>query len=364
MFETQYREVFSQITASEETYRRILTMKNKKRNHSGPAIASKLLIAAVMISLLAVTASATGFTRWFQGFFAETSDAPLTQEQVTLIEEKTQSVDLSQTVDGYTISLKEAITDGGKTYIALAVTAPEGTDLTQAPLEGYALDSVYPELSGSIQSVDGTYTVMSYATYWREDGDGKANTMDMVLMLDSYDGAFDQDIQWQLSLDGLTAYCLNTALDQRLKEKYAGQENVMYTDQESQALYVHAPLVRGSWCFTFRLENGSQPQELLAAPITTRASIGWDENGKDVLGDVTVTSIVLRELSATVTYDGEYADLSWGEGTRLVMQDGSEVTLHVDGGYAGEQHFYTDAPMVLEKADHLLLPDGTNIPLA
>lgn len=362
MFETEYREVFSQITASEETHRRILTMKNEKRKTHGAAIASKLLIAAVMLSLLVVTASATGFTRWFADFFAGASEQPLTQEQMDIIEEKTQTVGLSQSVEGYTISLKEAITDGGKTYIALAVTAPEGTDLTQAPQEGYTLDTVYPELSGSIRSVDGNYTVMSYATSWREDGDGKANTMDMVLMLDSYDGAFAEDIQWQLSLDGLTAYCRNTALEQQLAEKYAGQDKVMYTDEESAALYAQIPLVRGSWNFTFRLENDSQSRELLTAPATARAVIGYDANGQERFGDVTVTSIVLRELSVTISYDAENANFSYGDKVYLAMKDGSEVTLHAASATPGAQHFYTDAPISPEEVTHLILPNGTKLP--
>lgn len=337
-------------------------MKNEKTKHRGAGIATKLLIAAVMISLLAVTASATGLADWFAGFFTEVGGEPLTQGQTAYIEENIREVGLSQDVDGYTISLKQAITDGCKTYICLGVTAPEGVDLSQAPQEGYTLQSVYPSMD--IRSADGSYIVRSYATYWREDNDGKANTMDIVMMMESYDDGLPQDVQWQLSISELTADCWNTAYEQELQAKYAGQENVMYTDEEAEKLNVHVPLVEGEWSFTFRLENDTQPRELLDAPITVQASTGWDANGQDVLGQVTVNSIVLRELSATVSYDGEYADLSYGDRVRAVGKDGTMVTLWSDGGSTGKMYLFSETPMVLEEVDHLLLPDGTKIPVA
>lgn len=338
-------------------------MKKEKQKRTGAGVASKLLIAAVMISLLAVTASATGFTSWFSGFFAKNAENPLSQGQVDYIEEKTQNVDLSQTIDGYTISLKQAITDGSKTYVALAVTAPEGTDLNQAPLEGYQIVTVSPHILGSIQSVDGDFSLMSYSTFWREDGDGKANTMDMVLMLDSPDDSFDEDLQWKIRIDSLVALCRNTALEQELAAKYAGQD-VMYTNEEAQALTARIPLVEGDWTFVIRLENNSEPREVLSAPITTRAQVGYDDNWNDTFDDVTVNSIVLRELSATISYTEEYADFSYGDGVRLVMKDGSETELWVNGGADGKEHFYVEAPIVLSEVDSLIFPDGTKVPVA
>lgn len=358
MFKSDYQETFSQITASDAIYRRILTMKNEKTKRRGAGVASKILIAAVMISLLAITASATGLTSWFAGFFTETRGEPLSQGQVDYIEEKTQSVGLSQTVDGYTISLKQAITDGSKTYVALAVTAPDGTDLTKAPMEGYQLETVTPHILGSVQSVDGDYT-----TYWKEDKDGMANTMDMVLMLDSYGDSFDEDLQWKIAISGLIASCVNTTVEQELTEKYAGQENVMYTDEEAAALHADIPLVEGRWTFAFRLENNSQPKELLAAPIVVQASIGWTPDGQDVLEEITVNSITLRELSATIRYDGEYADFSYGDRLRVGMHDGSEIILYVDGGTTGEQYFYADTPIAFAEVDYLIFPDGTKVPV-
>lgn len=363
MFKSDYQETFSQITASDATYRRILAMKTEKTKRSGTGVAGKLLVAAVMISLLAVTASATGLTSWFGGFFTETHGEPLSQGQVDYIEEKTQSVDLSQTVDGYTISLKQAITDGSKTYVALAVTAPEDVDLTKAPMEGYRLETVTPHILGSIQSADGDFSLMSYTTYWKEDNDGIANTMVMVLMLDTYGDSFDEDLQWKLAISGLNAYCVNTTVEQELAEKYAGQENVMYTDEEAAALHADIPLVEGRWTFAFRLENNSKSKELLTAPIVVPASIGWTPDGQDVLEEITVNSITLRELSATIRYDGEYADFSYGDRVRVGMHDGSEIILYVDGGTTGEEYFYADTPIAFAEVDYLIFPDGTKVPV-
>lgn len=362
MFETEYREMFSQITASCPTKRRILNMKQEKTHPHGPALGANLLIAAVIISLLAVTASATGLTSWFVDFFTETNGESLTQSQVDYIEEKTQNVGLHQTSGGYTLSLRSAITDGRKTYVVLGVTAPEEVDLSRSPVEGYDLQTVYPSLSGNIHSTDGTHTVTSYATYWREDNDGKANTMDIVMMLDSYDGGFTQDVRWELTVCALTADCWNTAYEQELRSKYAGQENVAYTDEESTRLNTFVPLVEGNWSFTFALENSTQEKAFLSAPITVQASVGWDASGKDVLGEVKVNSIVLRQLSATVTYAGEYADFSCGDRLRVVMRDGSQIPLWSDGGSTGIMYLFPETPIVLEEVDHLLLPDGTVLP--
>ena len=59
MFKDEYKAVFSKVTASRETHRRILAMtrQTKKRRTLG-GWTSKLLLAAVLVTLLAVTAGA------------------------------------------------------------------------------------------------------------------------------------------------------------------------------------------------------------------------------------------------------------------------------------------------------------------
>ena len=56
MFKDDYKAAFSKVTASEETHRRILNMtKEHKKRRSVGGLMSKLLIAAVLVSLLTLT---------------------------------------------------------------------------------------------------------------------------------------------------------------------------------------------------------------------------------------------------------------------------------------------------------------------
>ncbi len=89
MFQDEYKSAFSKVTASQQTHERIMNMaKKKKRNPS--KLLGKVLIAAALISILAVTASASEFS-WFTRFFGGAEE--LDQEQVQFLEEKTQKIE-------------------------------------------------------------------------------------------------------------------------------------------------------------------------------------------------------------------------------------------------------------------------------
>ncbi len=89
MFQDEYKSAFSKVTASGQTHERIMNMaKKKKRNPS--KLLGKVLIAAALISVLAVTASASEFS-WFTRFFGGAEE--LDQEQVQFLEEKTQKIE-------------------------------------------------------------------------------------------------------------------------------------------------------------------------------------------------------------------------------------------------------------------------------
>ena len=66
-----YQDTFSQVTASEETYRRVMRMSNRKSKKGGRTLSRIVLIAAI-VALLAVTASAAGYVRsWFTTYFSD-----------------------------------------------------------------------------------------------------------------------------------------------------------------------------------------------------------------------------------------------------------------------------------------------------
>lgn len=92
MFKDEYKAAFSQVTASEDTYRRVMNMTKKNNKKSrGVGFVSKALIAAVIVSLLAVTASAAErIGIWFTQYWG--GDEKLSQEQVQFVEDNTQKL--------------------------------------------------------------------------------------------------------------------------------------------------------------------------------------------------------------------------------------------------------------------------------
>ena len=113
MFEKEYREVFSQVKASQDLTRRIMMMK-QKRQQRGMVLARVVLIAAV-VAMMALTVSASETVQnWFLDFFKDKSDGELSQGQVEYIEENAQIISDSRTIDGWTVELRSAISDGTK----------------------------------------------------------------------------------------------------------------------------------------------------------------------------------------------------------------------------------------------------------
>ena len=109
---------------------------------------------------------------------------------------------------------------------------------------------------------------------------------------------------------------------------------------------------------SFDDENGDYRElELVSAPITMEASVGWDATGKDAPESFRVTSVKLRSQSISLTADvGEktYADFFFlnGNGTYVVMQDGTQVEVM-------NQAFRQ--PIDPEQADYVLFADGTKL---
>lgn len=91
MFKDDYKAVFSQVTASQETYRRVMNMPNRKKKPHTARFLGKVLVAAAILSLLAVTASAAErIGIWFTRYFGGTEE--LSQEQVDFLENNAQKL--------------------------------------------------------------------------------------------------------------------------------------------------------------------------------------------------------------------------------------------------------------------------------
>lgn len=371
MFETEYKAVFEKVTAPESSYRRIMAMTTKENKGKMPRIGTKILIAAVVISLLAVTASATGLENWFVRYFNKANQQPLSQQQIDYIESKTQELTQSQTFDGYTIGIKSAISDGVCAYITLGVTAPEGVVLNKTVIEGYdpdapSLDLGYADSERLLKTTDGKSMAWGYTIGAEEDNDGLDNTQDILIELESGDEegnytSFDPNATWNLHFNQLVATYYNLAYSQQIREKYEGMENFFYDDEDGEQLWPEVVLAEGDWDFTFQLDYDGEELELVDQPVTAMRCTGWRPDGTDVMEEGTITSFKLRSLSASLyTNDKDFCPgFDYDGALQVVMKDGSVTVLDASVASVGQEFYKAASPILLDQVDHVVLADGT-----
>lgn len=336
-------------------------MTQEKKKYRGANIASKVLIAAVLISILTVTVSASELVRnWFVAYFSDESDAILSQEQVDFLEENEQHIDQIQTQEGWTVTLRSAITDGMKGYIMLGITAPDNVSLEDIPgSKGYygpgndflpkSPDAVlscsaYPDFGGVLANIGSS---------WYEDGDGLKNTINYVIDV-------APDVEWAV-----------------MDPFGSGAQWHIHIVNLVHGFPEQTILAEGTWDFDFVFEKHKASIELLEEPMKIQA---WSKlgDGTETLAEVTVTFMVLRPFGVTIYY-GDSSDLVDYERTSIsftdseagrnpwfvVMKDGSKVELYTAGGNPIERYKYLEAklPIALENVDYLLLADRTMIPM-
>lgn len=361
MFEQEYKVVFSKVTASGETYRRVLNMTNRKKKSGTTAVISKVLVAAVMISLLAVTASASEVVRnWFVSYFGSESEVPLSQGQVEFIEENEQHLEESRSTNGWTVELRSTLTDGMKGYIVLGITAPEDVSLEEIPAKSEGMYygpgndfllksedavlhcSAYPDFGGVLGNI---------GSRWVEDGDGRINTVNYVIdVAPDVEWAeadpFGADTKWSIHIN-----------------------NLVFGFPEQTVL------AEGIWDFVFTFEYDKTEINVLNEPMKTLA---WalPGDGTEVETEVTITSMVLRPFGITLYYGNDSDGLDYSRTSVnftasesgwhpwfAVMQDGSKIELYSFSGNPAERYVYLEAsvPIVLDDVAYLILSDGTEL---
>lgn len=374
MFKDEYQSAFSKVTASGETYRRVMNMtKQKKQRHIGSTV-SKALIAAALTSMLAVTAGAAG--NWFTAYFADNSEKPLSEEQVVFVEENTQTIDQSQTHNGYTLKVKSAITDGTTAYIRMGITAPEDIVLNATTIEGYdpgAPTILFNTESGKpvFSDAGGKALYGSYSYTSVEDNDGFGYTQDILFTVEVQDAAesfpLAANTPWKLRVEDLSAEYINTAFLEEFYARHAGEENFMVSDEDARKMNPRVSLAEGNWEFLFRFENCDlREAELITDPVSAGTAIGWDANNRNVYEDVNIISFKLRSLSATIFCDYDLGAPDFSDSNKqihAVMKDGSSAPLRSSGGSAQEQYFLAESPILLDDVAYILLGDGTKIPM-
>ena len=240
------------------------------------------------------------------------------------------------TQNGYTLKLKSVETDGYVAQILIGITAPEDIVLsTEKPLR-------FANWRGMLVPADGSKAA-SGPVDTLDDGDGKANTIDVLLTQSvttkNTDAPFTVGSVWTLYLVDLI--CGST--DETLTE--------------------------GEWQFpiSFGEDNGDYRElELLTSPILMKACTGWLPDGTDVVMEFPVSSFKLRKFSSEIVRDTAaeteeqraetYTDFyRWnGHFICVVMKDGTRIELW-------DQE--NDSAIDLAQVDYVLLADGTKLPV-
>lgn len=363
MFKDDYKAAFSKVTASEETHRRILNMtKEHKKRRSVGGLMSKLLIAAVLISLLAVSASAA-VQNWFVTYFSKERKTPLSQEQVAFVEDYAQDISQKQTCNGYTIELKSVLSDDYNAYVVFGITAPEGVYLDRTVKEGY--NPAAPVLWTDGRIIETQNSGASATWNMRDDGDGLSNTHNLVYLISSTNGAFQNGKTCEIHFENLIAEYENDAYAAELEEKYGCAPKLgMITEEEAEKLYPQETLAEGNWNFTITFTRRNVPVvELIDEPVDY--VLEFDIPNEHVVQKARVISIKLSPIGAVCTYEaGE--DAPDGIGGDIVMKDGSSVSLSGNTvGGSGENHSngMFSVPIALENVDFIRFPDGTRLPI-
>lgn len=379
MFKDDYKASFSKVTASEVTYRRVMNMANKKKTRSGSGIVGKLLIAAAVLSMLVLTVSAAE-NGWFQKYFEDKNEKPLSQSQVEFIEQNEQPINESQSQAGYTLKLKSVITDGYMTYITVGITGPEDAVLSKTVIDGYSPEapSIIPANWGAqdyFTPADGGESTGWSSIESREDYDGLDNTQDLVMTArpDAKDGEppFAPGRVWKLHMEDLVATYLNAAYQKELDEKYQGRENFMYADEEGEKLYPKVVLAEGAWDFEIDFRDcDTRSFQLIREPVTAKANT---DGMNGTYEDVRITSFTLSSLSAVVTIENDsifpefdYDFTGRGESKQYVyavLKDGTQISLRARSFDPGVEKLEAERPIPLDQVDYVLLLDGTKLPV-
>ena len=254
-----------------------------------------------------------------------------------------------EVINGYSIELKSVYSDGNNARITLGITAPEGVNLLEH--EGYPLQLNHSNRWGFFEQVSEGSSNVSGGYGAEDDGDGKANTQNVVL---DYSAGTEQ------MRDGEVPFAEGKVWNIYWQDICAAYLNEQTNESENYLL------AEGTWSIDVVFENViTEELELISEPIPAQAAYGWDLQGNDMYQETRITSVVLRPMSASIICDLEHVApdfLTVGDRcVYVVMKDGSEAAFYGDSGGSGIQNLQTDTPIDLEQVSYLLLPDGTKL---
>ena len=296
-----------------------------------------LLIAAVIAALLLLVGCGyvvLSETQWLQSFFSHQKGQPLSQGQSAYIEENTQVIGQSVTVNGYSVTVESAI-------------AEERVACIRLRLEGSGITDIY---SGSFRPrplADGS----GYESLFFEKGHTSAEESPYGLG------------RWIFSPDrnGISILIqLDQSADPNAPSFEAGVPYVLHLTD----LYVNGfgqserILTEGVWDFEIVFDHlSTDSAELINSPITvTHENIS-----------LRVTSLSLRTMGIDVRFDPgayDYLGRNCFEDSWVVLKDGTRVSAYPQFyNPSGSAGLSLDCPIDLAEVDYVQLRDGTQLPM-
>lgn len=349
-----------------------LTMKNVRKTRRVHRFSVRLLVAAAVISMLAVTAfAAEDLFRagdWFRDLFAE----EISDSQVEVINDLGASF-TPQTVisEGTTITLSSAYGDENVLFLYLQVTAPEGTVLPDGinyDFYDYNMD----DWNVLELSEDADYSLGGYSIDIKPlaDEDPTDNQKDFHVTIESQSG---EGIRFN---DGVSKFYHITGI----------YEQVADAEDDHDAYVVIAP---GSFTFDVGLCNQAEMIDLKVDGLTyggaksrtwthdspcdtmcsanltgeTDPETGLPIHAKSWNYSVTARKLRITQLSAdwSCDYDCDIC-ISCGLDFMVVLKDGSKIIAipgigdsHADTWSAGTAVFAE--PLDFDQVDYILIGD-------
>lgn len=352
-----------------------------KKTKKHTTVRKKIILIAAVIATLLLLAGCTAYIwNWYTIYFAQKKQAPLTDGQISYIQNNTVEYRACQTYDEYTVELKSTISESHTTYVTFGISAPDNIDFSPFldinSQEQLSFQDIYA------WTVDSTVPLnLSYEP--ADDCDEKNNTFNMVVKI-KHTLPMGSESVCRIEFKGLVRQGYDQAYEQELKStKYAGQSDYMLDSEEAARVHPQILLASGTWAFEVNLNGNDGMVEILDEPISVKAlvvRVGEQEYEiVDSIEVVTLSSICLDPLGASISFkkpdpidkfDCIYlhidqftakTEMNQGEEIYLKMKDGSRIDLFQEDGGKETIYMEADCPVDLINAECLHLSDGTEI---
>lgn len=294
-----------------------------------------LLVAAIIVAMtMLVGYTVLNGADWFQNFFEEKIQQPLSSGQNEYIDKNTLDMNQSVTVDGYTLTIEYAIADSRNAYIKLRLEGPSNEPLdadfyVHTPRE-------LPDKSGLkpvfFKADDPTLNYGGGTWEMLEDGNPNDNSVSILWTLNQTGAhlpSFEENVLYKIHLTDWSGYYEDKGTEQPIAEN-------------------------GVFDFTIKFDRLNQDAlNFISTPVPT--------SYKDFT--VEITSFQLNTMSGNATYTGRedekgvYCLID----SFVMLNNGTKVQMKPRNFGSGFCDFVLSSPVVLSEVDYVQLRDGTKL---